>query len=248
MARDDFTTTTARKLAERAGYMCSNPDSNCLTAGPSEKDAQLATKKGRACHICAASENGPRYDKHQTPDERRHMNNGIWLCANCSDLIDKNNGVDFTAPHLKMWKSKHEEMVRKLIRSNASPLALARKNTDETEMAQRLVDYMDGKGAFYVHPDFEVHNHVVLSLKDARKELTDMLSKIEVGHKLYDSIKMIRQTCQDYMNNTSITNSPTEIAANLAIMRKKLGIILKSIEQQYGVKMGANLKQLLPVA
>lgn len=246
MDRDDFTISVARGLAERAGYICSNPDCNCLTVGPAENDPTFAIKKGRACHICAAAPGGPRYDQNQTGSERKSQPNGLWLCANCSDLIDKNNGVDYTADQLRMWKKKHEDMIRSLIKSNASPLALARKNTEEAELAQQMIDFMEGKGVFYIPSDFESHKAVAESLSEVRKELTDMLNRIPVGDRLYSSIKIIRDACRDYMNNTSTTNSPMEIDANLAIMRKKIGIVLRSVQQQYGTQVQGHLAGILP--
>lgn len=245
--RDEFPLPVARKLAERAGHICANPDCHCLTAGPAERDPELVVKKGRACHICAAAENGPRYDKDQDPKDRMSASNGLWLCANCSDIVDKNNGTDFTVDELKMWKKKHEDMIRSLIRSNASPLALARRNTQEANLAQSLVDFMEGKGAFYIPADFEHHPAVVRSLEEVRKEIGKKLDEIPVGDKLYDSIKVIRNACQEYMNNTSTMNSPMEVHANLAIMRKKIGIVLRSIQEQYGVKIGGQLASILPV-
>ncbi|WP_226500142.1 hypothetical protein [Pseudomonas sp. MWU16-30322] len=145
-----------------------------------------------------------------------------------------------------MWKKKHEEMIRALLRSNASPLAFARKNTDEAQLAQSMVDFMEGKGVFYVHAMFEDHKYVVESLKEVRAELGAKLDKIPVGDKLYDSIKLIRDACRDYMNNTSAMTSPIEMSANLAVMRKKVGIVLKSIQEQYGVSVGGNLAAKMP--
>jgi uncharacterized protein YbdZ (MbtH family) len=246
MARDEFGISVSRKLAERAGYLCGNPDCNSLTAGPAEKDPELSVRKGRASHICAAEVGGPRYDKNQTSAQRKSAENGIWLCASCGDLVDKNNGLDYTADQLRMWKTKHETMIRSLIKSNASPLALARKNTQEAQVAQQMADFIAGKGAFYVPADFEQHNYVVLSLTEVRKELNKHLKSIPVGEKLYEHIQIIREACQDYMNNTSTMNSPMEIDANLKIMRKKVGIVIRSLQEQYGVNVSGKLASITP--
>ena len=47
-----------------------------------------------------------------TEDQRKDISNGIFLCANCSILIDKNNGVDFSIDQLREWKRGHEKWVR----------------------------------------------------------------------------------------------------------------------------------------
>jgi len=66
---------------------------------------------GKAAHITAASENGPRYDSSLSPEQRKSINNGIFLCSNCADMIDKNNGLDFSTDLLKTWKVDHENWV-----------------------------------------------------------------------------------------------------------------------------------------
>jgi hypothetical protein len=109
--RDDFNPTTKRLLAERAAFRCSNPDCKKTTIGPSVADETRSISQGVAAHICAAHKNGPRYDAGQDPEQRKSASNGIWLCAACGTLIDKNNGIDFPAPSLRGWKTRHEEAV-----------------------------------------------------------------------------------------------------------------------------------------
>ncbi len=43
---------------------------------------------GVAAHICAASPGGPRFDASQTKEQRKSIENGIWLCNGCAKLID----------------------------------------------------------------------------------------------------------------------------------------------------------------
>jgi len=68
--RDNFRAPIVSKVAERAGYICSNPNCNRITVGPTNNDMNKSTKTGIASHICAASTGGPRYDMSQTPQER----------------------------------------------------------------------------------------------------------------------------------------------------------------------------------
>lgn len=108
--RDDFLENTKRVLAERAAYLCSNPICRTLTVGPHSHPSK-SLKDGIAAHICAAAPEGPRYDPNQTSEERRSIENGIWLCHNCSDLVDKDEqryGKDL----LLQWKQQHETFVR----------------------------------------------------------------------------------------------------------------------------------------
>ena len=85
--RDEFSTTTKETLAKRVGYRCANPNCRKLTCGPCE-DENKAINIGVAAHITAASPGGPRYDETLTSEERKSINNGIWLCQSCAKLID----------------------------------------------------------------------------------------------------------------------------------------------------------------
>ena len=109
--RDDFTVGVKRTLAQRAGYLCSRPDCRKLTIRP-HSDPEKSLINGVAAHIHAASENGPRYDPGQTPEERSSIGNAIWLCHDHSDIIDKDEKT-YPAEILYDWKKKHEEYINK---------------------------------------------------------------------------------------------------------------------------------------
>jgi len=108
MSRDDFTAPTKRYLALRASHHCSL--CKISTVGPSDEKPTAVTMIGKAAHICAASP-GPgarRYDPTMTRAQRSDISNGIWLCSNCADLIDKDE-VQFPAEKLRQAKTDHEQ-------------------------------------------------------------------------------------------------------------------------------------------
>jgi hypothetical protein len=111
MPRDDFSLNTRRILGERAAYICSNPDCRSNTIGP-HSDPERSLDTGVAAHICGAAPGGPRYDAAQTPEERKSIGNGIWLCATCSRLIDTDERL-YQAERLKQWRLEHEQWVSK---------------------------------------------------------------------------------------------------------------------------------------
>ncbi|WP_164997118.1 AAA family ATPase [Clostridium minihomine] len=105
--RDDFLKKTKEELAKRCSYRCSNPNCQKITIGAhSRPDKSLCI--GRACHISAAAEGGARYNKLMTSQQRRAIENGIWLCADCSDIIDKDE-KKYTVEVLKQWKEQAEK-------------------------------------------------------------------------------------------------------------------------------------------
>jgi len=116
--RDDFSAKTKDILAKRVGYLCSNPECRKPTVGPNE-DPQKATNLGIAAHITAASPGGARYDETLTTQQRRNIDNGIWLCSNCSILIDRNE-TKFSVGELNIWKENTESFIeQQLLSSNA---------------------------------------------------------------------------------------------------------------------------------
>lgn len=110
--RDNFNKSVKELLAKRVAYICSNPNCRCLTIGPKrQKNGSISI--GVAAHITAASEGGPRYKK-MSQNERTSYENGIWLCQNCSKIIDSDTDK-YTVELLNDWKLKAEEDVRDLI-------------------------------------------------------------------------------------------------------------------------------------
>ena len=113
-SRDDFSKPTIEILGKRVGFLCSNPSCRRHTVGPNE-DPLKSTIIGIAAHITAASRNGPRYDSSLTENQRKHIDNGLWLCGNCSILVDRNE-THYSVQLLKAWKQEAEnEMSENLL-------------------------------------------------------------------------------------------------------------------------------------
>lgn len=129
--RDDFTQDSIRKLGERVALLCSNPACRAPTKGP-HTDGAKAVSVGKACHIRAASLGGPRYDASQSREERRSIDNGIWLCSNCGTQIDT-DVERHPANLLRTWKAKAElaalESIGKPPGTNPEALMVAMEDT-----------------------------------------------------------------------------------------------------------------------
>lgn len=119
--RDDFSTATTRFLAQRAGYLCAQPDCRQLTVGPSEDRVGRITMVGVAAHITAASPGGPRYDASLTPQDRAGEANGLWVCQTHGKMID-DTASRHTVATLRRWKTQHEEWVFQRVASADSVL------------------------------------------------------------------------------------------------------------------------------
>jgi 5-methylcytosine-specific restriction endonuclease McrA len=110
--RDEFSPKTIDELSKRASFICSNPQCRCLTLAPSNESDSKYILTGKAAHITAASPGGPRYDPSLSHEQRSSISNGVYLCANCADKIDKNRGLDFPLSLIMQWKQEHEAWVR----------------------------------------------------------------------------------------------------------------------------------------
>lgn len=120
-ARDDFSKATVRLLAQRAGYMCAQPDCRQLTVGPSDDRVGRVTMVGVAAHITAAAPGGPRFDAGMQPEDRASETNGLWVCQTHGKLID-DTASRHTVETLRRWKTQHEEWIFQRVASADSVL------------------------------------------------------------------------------------------------------------------------------
>ncbi|SAK48930.1 putative lipoprotein [Caballeronia pedi] len=98
--RDDFSKPVKQMLAERVNFHCSVCDAPTL--GPKTGTSDKRFSVGKAAHIKAAAKKGPRYDELQTPAERKSIENGMWACATCADIIDRDPDAYSVADLLKI--------------------------------------------------------------------------------------------------------------------------------------------------
>lgn len=138
--RDDFSKPTIRVLSERVAGRCSLPICGAQTSGP-HTDPHKSVKVGVAGHITAAARGGPRYDPSLTPEQRRHPDNGIWLCQTHGRQVDCDESV-YTVDELRAWKAEAEQRATSALGRPAASAAASLE--DETRqilaMKTRLKD------------------------------------------------------------------------------------------------------------
>jgi hypothetical protein len=128
--RDDFSPAGKRRLAARAGHICSNPSCHAPTSGP-QLEEEKSVNVGVAAHILGAAEGGPRYNPNLTAAERSSIRNGIWLCQNCAKLID-NDELGHPESLLVQWKASAEQDARRQV-------GKAQRATSRATNAERLL-------------------------------------------------------------------------------------------------------------
>ncbi|XP_064385969.1 uncharacterized protein LOC135334631 [Halichondria panicea] len=107
--RDNFSAAVVKILHKRVGGKCCRCDAT--TFGPVANNPIKSINIGQAAHIAAAAPGGPRYDPTMTPEERAGVTNGMWMCSNCHDIIDRD--VDeYPTAKLRAMRKKAEQRAK----------------------------------------------------------------------------------------------------------------------------------------
>lgn len=113
--RDDFSPKVKLTLAKRVNFRCSICDAH--TVGPKTGTREKDFSIGKAAHIRAAAPGGPRYDPTQTPAQRAAIENGLWVCATCADIIDRDHDA-YSVEDLHQIKEDAERLARERVGRN----------------------------------------------------------------------------------------------------------------------------------
>ena len=103
----DFKKSTIDKGFFRTSFKCNMPSCRCSLIGQADNEKGYILL-GDGCHICAASEGGPRYDSNMTNDERSSYDNLIIMCKTHAWEIDQDE-AKYPVELLKRWKKEAEE-------------------------------------------------------------------------------------------------------------------------------------------
>lgn len=158
--RDEFNDSVKRNLAMRVACKCSKPGCGIQTHGPNS-NPEKATIVGKASHICAAAKGGPRYDPNMTKEERKSINNAIWLCAIHADEVDKDI-PKYSVKTLREWKDTAEQNATHSLGKSRNTLHLGHtllqlgneivvfamlESLTESQWQFQLLDFMKGTDA-----------------------------------------------------------------------------------------------------
>ncbi|MBN3124048.1 HNH endonuclease signature motif containing protein [Pectobacterium brasiliense] len=238
-----FKIKIAEMIAYRAAYICSNPECNTLTIGPALSEIRLKNKKGEAAHILGEKPGAARFTSNPSIDVDS-VENGLWLCANCHTLIDKNNGSDYTESQLFEWKKEHEETISVLLRTHKSPLPLISRQSTNRKIAQNIVDCLSSKGAYFEHSSIENPVFVISSIDQARKRIQREIRDIDSDKRLKKICKEIQDANREFMNELSLDSNMLD--AHLVILRKKVGRQLKQLRDDIGCDISGQITIIIP--
>ena len=127
-----FRKRTIQQLAEATDYCCARCSLK-TSYFDSEKNKRFGY--GRAAHAVAASPGGPRFDDTYTVEQLKAAENGVHLCANCSDLVDKLI-EKFTVDDLRQMQVTAEAKARELVMQGRTSSVLL-----DTAQSQRIANF-----------------------------------------------------------------------------------------------------------
>lgn len=243
---DKFSVTTARKTAQRAGYICSNPKCWRLTIGPDSADSSKSISAGKASHIKAASPGGPRYDPSQSSAQRKGITNAIWLCGACADLIDKNKGKSYPVAKIENWKKDHESLIKDCLEGAKRVILKFGVDQQDHMFAHQIISTLKNKGFLFSPYPQENHYFVVMSMNDLRRDLVLLESQVSPSSKLTVIIDSITYACRHYMNSTKPDVSFDEMNDRLSAVRKIVGINIYELCTFYDLDPGNELSAIMP--
>ncbi|RZP68425.1 HNH endonuclease [Vibrio vulnificus] len=238
-----FTVKIAEMIAYRAAYICSNPECNTLTIGAAISDPRLKNKKGEAAHILGEKLGSARHEPDPCIDVDG-VENGLWLCANCHTLVDKNKGADYSSKDLFEWKKEHEETISMLLRTHKSPLPLIHRQTKNRKIAQNIVDLISSKGAYFQHSSIEDPAYVIASIDQVRKRVQREVRDIDSDKRLKEICRSIQDANREFMNELSRDSSLLD--AYLTILRNRIGVQLKRLRDEIGCDVSGHITSIIP--
>jgi hypothetical protein len=174
MARDDFSEDVIRKLGDRVGWLCSRAECRAPTKGPHTQNDK-AINIGCASHIRAASLGGPRYDTNQTPEQRKSIENAIWLCRTCGTLIDSDESR-FPSSLLLIWKIDAEQRALELLSTNSTTTETCNKNIEVLNLIKKIQSQSIALSQC-------IAEAISLSIKIKNKNLEEFCKKELIGWK-----------------------------------------------------------------
>lgn len=256
MPRDNFLIPVKRKLALSAAHFCSSPHCLKLTAGP-RRGSGRGLGTGHAAHICAASPDGPRYDSTQTEAERGAIENGIWLCRECGDIVDKDE-AGHSADLLRMWKRNHEVIIGEVRQQGYSrSLELLRSDRAQPGIARDIIALVEDRRLFYAQFDAEFPDRVRLSLENLRHDLTRFRLKCASGSPIDTVLVALGRTIRHFFDTVEQFDLTTlrcdafdrdwkAFEAALRALRKSIFYQIAELSAAYDVPLSGEFAEQVP--
>ena len=204
--RDDFNKDTVLRAAQRTAFRCSF--CRAPTIGPSREATNAVSNIGVAAHICAAAPRGKRYDPNMTRQQRKSIDNCIWMCQVHAHLIDTDE-VTYSVSMLKEMKAKAEAEAEKAIADVNLYINNYKEQQDDVSALDALFLNMLKQGNYdLLRNTLECYNRTVSPVYD------ELVLRYKTIYDIYCDNSMIPIHCEDYikLQNHSGVDQLLEIA------------------------------------
>ena len=263
--RDDFKKSTIDRAAGRVGYRCSFPNCPNATIGASMESNTSISTLGVGAHICAAAKGGPRYDENMTTDERRSIDNCIWLCQTHAKLIDTDVET-YTADDIKGWKKEAEKNAALALANTNYFNDYYKSNGDNLSIIEGIFNSLIADGDFtklsvmlnqYNFSLTEHYNEIVLRYK----VIYDIYcNRSELEEHLSEYLKIHTKTGADQLTEIFISflmkaelslilpfvaNPQLKEIAQMVVEEKLIDLVIQPFENPEPLKITAEYESLI---
>ncbi len=190
--RDNFTKEVKDQAAKRVAYRCSFPGCGIATVGPQYGNPLGVASIGVACHICAASPGGPRYDESMDKTQRKSIENCIWMCENHSVMIDRDE-EKYPVELLKAWKVEAENKAAE----NLGDYELSKAQLKDTSSLKLLFDDLIKDG------NYDVLRMLIDKTKTSNKN-SELPLRYEIIYNIYCNREALLLSINYYLENTDV--------------------------------------------
>ena len=241
MREHDFSPAVRKEIAQKAMYICANPNCLCLTGYTTREGKPRSIAEG--AHILPSAKKGPRSGniaKHQNIG-LESAGNGIWLCTVCHKKVD-DDPDHYTVELLISWKKDHEELIRRLVGKDLEAALLELRDTKRYHQETReFVSFLEDRRVLYEGLDMEFPPRVLDSLNLIRERLTQTRSRINPDTPLFSALTSLQKAISEFLQSigkdTDLTtlrcdsNDPKwrNFAEELQKLRSKIIVIVKVI-------------------
>ena len=232
--RQSFSPAVAAKIAQKAMYVCSNP--NCLRMTGYGTTEGKARSIAEAAHISPASKGGPRSTGKDPDASAKSEGNGIWLCSICHNKVD-DDPQWYPDETLHGWKTDHEAVIRKIVGKDLEAALLDLRNQKRYhEECRDLLSFLENKRVLYEGLDREFPPRVLKSLELIRERVIQTRAKVHPDSDVWTALNQIQSAVDDFLfeigPSTDLntlqcdSNDPVWMKFSDALTRLRSGIII----------------------
>ncbi len=187
--RNSISTKTLRLLYAHSGNCCAFEGCHLPIF---EDDGTLT---GECCHIESYSPDGPRYNEHQTDEERNGYENLMLMCSRHHKIIDS-NPEQYPTERLKATKKAHEDRyTAQQLEASDIMLRQLQFESEKYWSALKLIDNTDDTG-FKMELGENDLNLLMKDIEGLYNGLQDSIDSItESSQRLQDDLKTECEKC-----------------------------------------------------